>query len=144
MHRAILTLLIMLLLLPLMAQYDERQILVQEANQHLVRRDYNQAETVFLQILQKYPDDLNSILQLMQIYLNLSASDKAEALLNKYQRALSQQVYTEQQIQLLILQGKLPQAYQMGEAYLQLNAQDQNKYRLSAWPWLHIHHNLWK
>ncbi|MCB5271167.1 MAG: tetratricopeptide repeat protein [Candidatus Cloacimonetes bacterium] len=132
MRKAILTLFIMLLLMPLLAQYDERQILVQEANQHLIRRDYSQAETVFLQILQKYPDDLNSILQLMQIYLNLSASDKAEALLNKYQRTLSQQVYTEQQIQLLILQGKLPQAYQMSEAYLQLNAQDQNKYRLVA------------
>ena len=132
MRKVLLTLLLMLLLLPLLAQYDERQILVQEANQHLVRREYSQAETVFLQILEKYPDDLNSILQLMQIYLNLSASDKAEALLNKYQRTLNQQVYTEQRIQLYILQGQLAQAYQMSEAYLQLGPPNQNKYRLIA------------
>ncbi len=84
--------------MPLLAQYDERQILVQEANQHLIRRQYDQAEAVFLQILEKYPNDLNSILQLMQIYLNLSSADKAEALLDKYQRTLSQEVYNEQRI----------------------------------------------
>ncbi|MDD3103693.1 MAG: hypothetical protein PHY24_05690 [Candidatus Cloacimonetes bacterium] len=132
MRQALLTILLLLLLLPLMAQYDERQILVQQANQHLIRREYQQAETVYLQILEKYPDDLNSILQLMQIYFNLSASDKAEALLTKYQRTLDANIYTEQRIQLFILQGKLPQAYQMAEAYLQLNAQNQNKYRLLA------------
>lgn len=132
MRQAILTLLLLLLILPLVAQYDERQILVQQANQHLIRREYQQAETVYLQILEKYPDDLNSILQLMQIYLNLSASDKAEALLNKYQRTMDANIYTEQRIQLYILQGKLPQAYQMTEAYLQLHGQNQNKYRLLA------------
>jgi thioredoxin-like negative regulator of GroEL len=132
MRKTLLILLIMLLLLPLAAQYDERQILVQEANQFLVRREYNQAETVFLQILEKYPNDLNSILQLMQIYLNLSSSDKAEALLNKYQRTLGENLYTEQRIQLYILQGKLTEAYQRAESYLQLGPPNQNKYRLIA------------
>lgn len=132
MRKIILFILIMLLSLPLIAQYDERQILIQAANQHLVRRQYDQAETVFLQILDKYPDDLNAILQLMQIYLNLSASEKAEALLTKYQRVIPEQVYTEQRIQLLVMQGELEQAFSLAESYLMLHAQDQNKYRLIA------------
>ena len=132
MRKLILILLLTVLLMPLLAQYDERQILVQEANQHLIRRQYDQAEAVFLQILEKYPNDLNSILQLMQIYLNLSSADKAEALLDKYQRTLSQEVYNEQRIQLYILQGKLPQAYQMAEAQLRISPQNQNKYRMLA------------
>lgn len=132
MPKVLMTLLLLLLLLPLAAQYDERQILAQEANQHLIRRDYAQAETVFLQILVKYPNDLNSILQLMQIYLNLSSTDKAEALLSKYQRTLGENVYTEQRIQLYILQGQLPEAFQMAEAYLQANPPNQNKYRMIA------------
>jgi len=132
MRSILITLLMLTLALPILAQYDERRILVQEANQYLMRRQYSQAEDVFLQILEKYPNDLNSILQLMQIYLNLSAGEKAEALLDKYQRTMPEAVVTEQRIQLLVMQGKLIPAFRMAESYLQVNAQNQNKYRLIA------------
>nr|MDK2851027.1 hypothetical protein [Candidatus Cloacimonadota bacterium] len=132
MHRAILILTLLLLVSAVFAQYDERQILMQQANQHLVRREYLQAENIFLQILEKNPTDLNAIMQLMQIYLNLSAADKAETLLRDYQRFMPEAVYTEQRIQLLIMQGQIDQALVESEAYLARNPELQGKYKLLA------------
>jgi len=71
-------------LLPLFGQYNEREILNQQANQLMAQRQYAQAEQLFKVILDKYPGDLNSILQLLNIYFSLSQTDKAEELLNQY------------------------------------------------------------
>lgn len=116
----------------LWAQYDEKQILSQKANQHLMQRQYSEAEQVFKEILRKYPNDLNSIFQLMQIYLSLNQGDKAEELLNQYQRILPQTTYQEYQIQVLLMQGKLNDAENQSEAYLRQFSNDINKYRLLA------------
>ena len=94
------------------AQYDEKQILTQQANQLLMQRQYAQAEQLFLQILDKYPGDINAVNQLMNIYFTLSQTDKAETTLNKYQRALPPQTYSELLIQLLIMQAKVEDAWQ--------------------------------
>jgi len=133
MYRKVIFMIVLLsITLSVAAQYDERQILMQQANQHLIRREYNQAEIIYLQILEKDPSDLNAILQLMQIYFNLSATDKAETILRDYQRAMPENVHTEQRIQLLIMQGNIDRAYSEAEAYLQLQSQNQSKYRLLA------------
>lgn len=116
----------------LSAQFDERQILSQQASQLLTQRQYNEAEAIFLQILDKYPDDLNSFLQLMQIYLSLSLAEKAESLLVKHQRSIPQSVFTEQKIQVQILQGKLDLAIQNALSYIQQGNFDANRYRLVA------------
>ncbi|HOH96810.1 MAG TPA: tetratricopeptide repeat protein [Candidatus Cloacimonadota bacterium] len=125
-------LILLLLWLPLSAQYNERQILYQQANQLYSQRQYSEAETLFLQLLEKYPDDLNSILQLMQIYLSLSQMEKADALLSKYHRSIPPNTYTELRLQLLIARGNLDIAAREAEAYLQLMNHDINKYRLIA------------
>ncbi len=114
------------------AQYDEKQILTQQANQMLMQRQYVQAEQLFLQILDKYPNDLNSINQLMNIYFTLSQTDKAEATLNKYQRTLPPQTYSELLIQLLIMQAKVDVAWQETMRYLNIYGQDEYKYRRLA------------
>ena len=114
------------------AQYDEKQILTQQANQLLMQRQYVQAEQLFLQILDKYPNDLNSINQLMNIYFTLSQTDKAEATLNKYQRTLPPQTYSELLIQLLIMQAKVDVAWQETMRYLNIYGQDEYKYRRLA------------
>ena len=111
------------------AQYDEKQILTQQANQLLMQRQYAQAEQLFLQILDKYPGDINAVNQLMNIYFTLSQTDKAETTLNKYQRALPPQTYSELFIQLLIMQAKVEDAWQETLRYLELYGQDEYKYR---------------
>lgn len=132
MKSSIMIIVFAILCVMLHAQYDEKQILIQQANQRLAQRQYAEAEGIFLQILEKFPNDLSSILQLMNIYLSLNQGDKAETLLSRYQRALPQSTYSEQRIQMLLMQGKLNEARSEIEAYLALHGEDINKYRMIA------------
>ncbi len=119
-------------ILPLKAQYNEQQILTQQAYQLLARRQFNEAEQAFLQILTRFPNDSNSVLQLMQIYLQTSQLTKAETLLNEQRRILSPNLYTEQSILLTIHQGRAPEALSMAQNYLEQLGHDQAKYRQLA------------
>jgi predicted Zn-dependent protease len=115
-----------------LAQYDEKDIISQQAYQLMARRQYSEAETLFRQILQRWPDDSNSALQLLQIYMQTSQLDKAESTLNQYRRIIPQNQIVEQEILLLILQGKADQAWQMGQDYLQRSNYNPNTYRVLA------------
>jgi len=128
--KQLLILILLALCLSLGAQYNERQILYQQASQLLTQRQYSEAETLFLQLLEKYPDDLSSIQQLMQIYLSLSLAEKAETLLSKHQRSIPPNTFTEMRLQVLIMKGFLDDASREAEAYLQLVNHDINKYRM--------------
>jgi tetratricopeptide (TPR) repeat protein len=123
---------LLLLCSVLIAQYDEKQILYQQAGQYMTMRQYDRAEATYLQILDKYPNDLNSVLQLMQIYLSLNQNEKAENHLNRYQRVLPQSTMSELRIQLLLMQGRPDDADREAETYLSLFPGDLNKHRLLA------------
>ena len=85
------TFIIVLMLLPvitLSAQYDEKRILSTSLAIH-GDRQYDRAEEIYLEILDKYPNDVNTVLQLMQLYLNISNKDKAEQHLNRYRAPFS-------------------------------------------------------
>lgn len=118
--------------LPIVAQYDEKQILMQQANQMMVQRQYPQAEELFLQILEKFPNDQTSILQLAFMYLNISADLKAEEHIKKYQRQIPDKTFTELRIQVLVLQGKLEEANALADSYLVLYGSASNAYHMVA------------
>lgn len=118
--------------LPIVAQYDEKQILMQQANQMMVQRQYPQAEELFLQILEKFPNDQTSILQLAFMYLNISADLKAEEHIKKYQRQIPDKTFTELRIQVLVLQGKLEEANALADSYLALYGSASNAYHMVA------------
>ena len=120
------------LFLSLFAQYNERDILTQQAFQLLGQRKFAEAEQVFLQILDKYPNDSNSVIQLLNIYFQTSQMDKAENLLRQYRRILPANQATEQEILLLIMQGKPDEAKQKSDAYLLSQNYNQNICRLLA------------
>ncbi len=132
MRKAVFLMLALILLIPLWGQYDEKQILIQQANQLMVQRQYSQAEDIFLQILTKYPGDLTSIMQLAYLYLNTSAAEKAEVLLLKHQREIPEKTFTELRMQVLILQGKLDLANASADSYLQLYGSQQNSFNVVA------------
>ncbi len=118
--------------LPIVAQYDEKQILMQQANQMMVQRQYPQAEELFLQILEKFPNDQTSILQLAFMYLNISADLKAEEHIKKYQRQIPDKTFTELRLQVLVLQGKLEEANALADSYLALYGSASNAYHMVA------------
>lgn len=113
-------------------QYNEKDIISQQAYQLMAQRQYAQAEQLFLQVLDKYPNDINSVTSLLQIYFMLMQTDKAEALLAKYQRIMQTQLYNEQHIQLLVLQAKVNEAWQESMAYLEYFNYEEYRFRLLA------------
>ncbi len=132
MKKALLPLLLLILLLPLRGQYNEREILSQQAYQMLGQRQYAEAETIFLEVLAKYPDDANSVFQLLNIYFQTSQLDKAERILGQYRRVLPANQATEQEILLLVMQGKPDAAWELGQTQLARTAYSENTYRVLA------------
>lgn len=114
------------------AQYNEKDIVYQQAYQLMAQRQYAQSEQLLIQLLDKFPNDLSSINLLLQIYFALMQTDKAEALLSKYQRIMPSQAYAEQHIQLLVLQAKVDQAWEESMAYLELFNHEEFRYRQLA------------
>lgn len=132
MKKFLLPLFALLLLMPLSAQYNERDILTQQAFQMLGQRQYAEAEKIFMQVLDKYPDDANSVLQLLNIYFQTSQLDKADDLLRQYRRVLPANQATEQEILLLVMQGRPDEAWALGQTQLARTAYSENTYRLLA------------
>ncbi len=114
------------------AQYNEREIISQQAYQQLAMRNYAEAEKLFKQVLEKYPDDSNSVLQLLNIYFQTSQLDKAAAILNQSRRVLPQNTAQEQEILLLVMQGRPDDAWDLGQSYLQRLNHGENAYRVLA------------
>ncbi len=132
MKRFLLPLAFLLVLIPLWGQYNERDILNQQAYQMLGQRQFAEAEKIFLQVLEKYPDDANSVLQLLNIYFQTSQLDKAENLLRQYRRILPANQATEQEILLLVMQGRPDDAWNLGQTQLSRMNHSESTYRLLA------------
>lgn len=114
------------------AQYDEKAILTQKAQQLGFQRQYTEAEQAWLLILQKYPNDLTSITQLFQLYLQINQAEKADKLVKDYRAAIPDNIRTEYEIQLLVNQAKVTEAWDKSQAYIQLSPKDENRYRILA------------
>ena len=130
--RLLLSLIALLAVSGLEAQYNEREILSQQAYQFLAQRQFGEAERLFRQVLEQFPDDANSVLQLLNIYFQTSQLDKADALLKQYRRNLSTTVATEQEILLLVMQGQVDSAWSLSQAHLQQQNHSENSYRVLA------------
>jgi len=114
------------------AQYDERAILTQQAQMLSMQRQYVEAEQAWMLLLQKYPNDLNAVAQLFQLYLQINKPDKAGKLLSDYRTVIPDTMWLEYDLQLDISQAKIKEAWSKAQSYLQLFPKDENKYRLVA------------
>jgi hypothetical protein len=131
-NRIILISLLLVMAAFLFAQYDEKAIMSQNAQQLFFQRQYVQAEQAWLQILQKYPNDISAITQLFQLYVQINQLEKAEKLLQDYRAVLPDNIRTEYEIQLYINQAKVTDAWDKAQAYIQLSPKDENRYRMLA------------
>lgn len=132
MKRLLLLMFALLVLIPLAGQYNEREILSQQAYQMISQRQFAEAERLFLQVLEKFPDDANSVFQLLNIYNQTSQLDKAENLLRQYRRILPANQATEQEILLLVMQGKPDAAWEA--AKLTSSGRVTAKTPIASWP----------
>ncbi|MGC9362199.1 MAG: tetratricopeptide repeat protein, partial [Candidatus Syntrophosphaera sp.] len=131
--RTCLLLLVFLIVASLaLGQYDEKNILTQQAYQLMAQRKYAEAEKMFEQILQKFPNDANSVMQLLNIYFQTSQLEKAEDLLKTRRRILPEKQAAEQEILLRIMQGNQNEAWRLSQAHLQRQNHGEGTYRLLA------------
>lgn len=125
-------LLFVLISIALWCQYDEKQILIQQATNFYNQRQYTQAELLYRQVLERWPNDQTAILQSLNISYMTGDIDKAEQLLKDYGAYLPNSLLLDHEIQILVQRGKPEQAWEKAMQSLQLNPQDQNRYRILA------------
>ena len=116
----------------LWGQYDQRQILLQQAQNHFNMRQYTQAENVYKQVLELVPTDQTAIMQLLNIAYMTGNVDKAEEVLNRYGAHLAPITLLDQQIQIMIYRGKAEEAWTKVKQSISMNPSDQNRYRTIA------------
>lgn len=116
----------------LLAQYDQRQILLQQAQNYYGLRQYTQAENIYRQILELQENDQTAIMQILNIAYMTGDVDKAEELLERYGAHLPPITLLDQQIQLLIYRGKAEEAWIKAMQSISLQPRDQNRYRTLA------------
>jgi len=116
----------------LWGQYDEKQILTQQAQKFYNSRQLAQAETLYNQILDRWPGDQLAILQLLNIAYQTGNIDKAEAILNEHGRYLQPATVLDHELQILVQKGLVDAAWEKAMRSLELNPKDQNRYRIIA------------
>lgn len=116
----------------LWGQYDERQILIQQASNFYNSRQYTQAETLYRQILDRWAGDQTAILQLLNIAYATGNTDKAESVLKEQGRYLPATIVLDHELQILVLKGLPDEAWNKAMKSLELNPRDQNRYRIIA------------
>lgn len=116
----------------LLGQYDQRQILLQQAQTHFNMRQYTQAENVYKQVLELVPNDQTAIMQLLNISYMTGNVDKAEETLDRYGAYLPAITLLDQQIQIMIYRGKAEEAWPKVQQSISMNPNDQNRYRTIA------------
>lgn len=116
----------------LWGQYDQRQILLQQAQQHFNLRQYTRAENLYRQVLELVPTDQNAILQIINIAYLTGNVDKAQEVLDGYGAYLPPITLLDQQIQILVYRGKAEEAWPKVLQSISMNPKDQNRYRTIA------------
>jgi len=131
-HRLILTIFLICLAVTAFAQYDERAVLTQNAQNLYMRRQYADAEQAWLQLLQKYPSDTNAVSQLFNMYLQISQPEKAAKVLTDYRSVLPSNLRLEYDVQLDVHQAKIKDAWDKAQTYIALGVSEEQRYRMMA------------
>jgi len=128
----LISILLIITLSSLWGQYDERQILTQQAQNFYNSRQYAQAETIYKQVLERWPGDQVAILQLLNIAYQTGNIDKAEAILTEQGRHLQPATLLDHELQILVQKGLPDEAWDKAMRILEINPKDQNRYRIIA------------
>lgn len=116
----------------LWGQYDQRQILLQQAQNYYSMRQYTQAENLYKQVLELVPTDQTAIMQLLNIAYMTGNVDKAEEVLDRYGAYLAPITLLDHQIQILVYRGQAEEAWPKVLRSISMNPNDQNRYRTIA------------
>ncbi|MCK4654753.1 MAG: hypothetical protein KAU01_09930 [Candidatus Cloacimonetes bacterium] len=112
--------------------FDEREVLLKQANRLVARRQYEKAINIYVSLLEDYPDDHIIIEKLILNLLRISKIGKAEKILEDKKNILSGIEYVRLKTSILLLKGEIKQAYKFCKNFLNENSRRMNYYKVLA------------
>ncbi|HNX01376.1 MAG TPA: tetratricopeptide repeat protein, partial [Candidatus Cloacimonadota bacterium] len=129
MRKTFLIIFLLVLIVGLYAQYDEKAILLKQAQDMMQSRRFKQAEAIYTDLMSKYPSDYVVVLNLINLYIQTSNADKAYDLLNAKKDIFPSNVFSEQKISLLLQKNQVDEAFRLATDYLEQNRNQITLYR---------------
>jgi TolA-binding protein len=122
----------LLFLSPLLAEISQKDVLLKEANRFSLRRDYEKAISIYLDLLEEYSEDPEIAEKLIENYLLTAQLDKAEKLLAEKKVLFTQEIYTKINITLLLAKSEIKKARKISNEFLAENPGNLNDYKIFA------------
>ena len=112
----------------LFSQFDELKILEKKADNLTQRRQFEKANEVYLELLNKFPEEFGVLEKLIINYLRTAKLKEAETILEKHKNICPESDYLSLKIQILLRNGKIKQSYEMVQDFLSKNSGNINYY----------------
>ncbi|KQC10083.1 MAG: hypothetical protein APR54_03310 [Candidatus Cloacimonas sp. SDB] len=116
----------------LLAEISQKEILLKEANRFSLRRDYEKAISIYLDLLEEYSEDPEIAENLIENYLLTAQLDKAEKLLKDKKELFAQKDYAKMNITLFLAKSEIKQARKLSNEFLAENPGNLNDYKIFA------------
>jgi len=125
----IITLLLVLIALNLFSQFDELKILLKKADSLTERRQFEKANEIYLELLEKFPEEYIILEKLIINYLRTAKLKEADTILEKHKKDCSEIDYLSLKTRILLRNGKAKESYEMVRKFLNKNPGNINYYR---------------
>ena len=121
--------LLSLLYLSLFSQIVEQEILLKKAEVYNQRQRYEQANEIYITLLEDYSVDFTIAAKLIFNYLRVSKVEKAESVLFKYQDLFPEIEFSKTQVLVLLRKGELKKASDLSGSIIKKNKGNVSLYR---------------
>lgn len=105
----------------LVAQYNEKQILLKNASDMIKVRKYTLAEELYQEAIVKFPDDSDVIIALLELYIKNNKGEEGTTLLRDKAKLIPKSKEIQYQITFLLMEKKYDVALTKAQAYLRSN-----------------------
>ncbi|HPY97032.1 MAG TPA: tetratricopeptide repeat protein [Candidatus Cloacimonadota bacterium] len=116
----------------LSAQYDEKAIMLNQAQSFENLNQLARAQQIYQDLLRKYPNDHIIVQRLYQSHFRLSEFDKADNLIENKKAVVSKVFYTQSKITLLCKNNRIEEAEALADSYIKDNPNLVNNYQFVA------------
>jgi hypothetical protein len=111
------------------AQYDRKQVLLNQAKNYDMMRDYNLASDIYKELIKDYSNDLEVVEGYLSLLIKMNKNEEAEKLLTDSESILPPETYTHYSVIFLLGKGEINKAKKRAQDYLAKNSGDINAYK---------------
>jgi len=108
--------------------YDEKAIMTKQAERYAARRKFEQANTIYRELMEKYPEDWEIVEDLLNNLMRVSKYKETSEILEEKKDIIPPYNYLRIKIPLLIRDGETKEAFKLGDKYLADNKNNVNVY----------------